>query len=113
MGDNTWSSSLRPPWEVPLFLDKPLDITTDDARKIIELANETSTPIMSASSLRYAAGIAELTTGGGSRPIVRGLRTGSPPRRLPRPLLVWGPQCRGVGLQDGAWLPESPLHRVS
>ena len=47
----------------PIFLDKPLATTTDDARKIIELANETSTPIMSASSLRYAAGIAELTTG--------------------------------------------------
>jgi hypothetical protein len=46
----------------PVFLDKPLATTTGDARRILTLAEETGTPIMSCSSLRYAAGIADLTT---------------------------------------------------
>ena len=41
----------------PVFIDKPLVTSTADAREIIRLAEETSTPIMSCSSQRYAAGI--------------------------------------------------------
>jgi len=41
----------------PVFIDKPFTTSTADAREIIKLADETSTPIMSCSSLRYAAGI--------------------------------------------------------
>lgn len=44
----------------PVFIDKPFAVTTSDARAIIALAEETHTPIMSCSSLRYAAGIADL-----------------------------------------------------
>lgn len=44
----------------PVFIDKPLATSTADARAIIDLARQTSTPIMSCSSLRYAAGIADL-----------------------------------------------------
>ncbi len=44
----------------PVFIDKPFATTTADARAIIEQAEATKTPIMSCSSLRYAAGIADL-----------------------------------------------------
>lgn len=44
----------------PVYIDKPLTTTTSDARQLIALAQETQTPIMSCSSLRYAAGIADM-----------------------------------------------------
>jgi hypothetical protein len=44
----------------PIFIDKPLTTSVDDARALIEVARQTDTPIMSSSSLRYAAGIADL-----------------------------------------------------
>lgn len=44
----------------PIFIDKPFTTSTRDARAIIELAEKTNTPIMSASSLRYSVGIADL-----------------------------------------------------
>jgi hypothetical protein len=43
----------------PVFIDKLLATSTADARGIIALAQSTSTPILSCSSLRYAAGIAD------------------------------------------------------
>ncbi len=46
----------------PVFIDKPFAVSTADARAIIKLAQETGTPIMSASSLRYARGIADLVS---------------------------------------------------
>ena len=45
----------------PVFIDKPFATSSADAHGIVELAGETETPIMSSSSLRYAAGIADLT----------------------------------------------------
>ena len=44
----------------PIFIDKPFVVSTADARELIALAEQTNTPIMSCSSLRYAAGIANL-----------------------------------------------------
>lgn len=44
----------------PVFIDKPFATTTADARAIIAKAEATQTPILSCSSLRYAAGIADL-----------------------------------------------------
>ncbi|MGC9350266.1 MAG: Gfo/Idh/MocA family protein [Anaerolineae bacterium] len=44
----------------PVYIDKPLATSTADARAIIQLAEETGTPLMSCSSLRYAAGITGL-----------------------------------------------------
>ncbi len=44
----------------PVFIDKPLTTSTGEARALIDLARETGTPVMSCSSLRYAAGIAGL-----------------------------------------------------
>jgi predicted dehydrogenase len=46
----------------PVFIDKPFATSTADAREIITLANENGTPIMSCSSLRYAAGISDLVS---------------------------------------------------
>jgi predicted dehydrogenase len=45
----------------PLFVDKPLAATLDDAREIARLAKEAGTPWFSASSLRFS-GIAERRT---------------------------------------------------
>jgi hypothetical protein len=44
----------------PVYIDKPLTTSTVEARALIQVARDTSTPIMSGSSLRYAAGIADL-----------------------------------------------------
>lgn len=44
----------------PVYIDKPFATSTDDAREIIRIAEPTRTPLMSCSSLRYAAGIADL-----------------------------------------------------
>lgn len=42
----------------PVFIDKPLATTTAEAAEILLLAARTGTPILSCSSLRFAAGIA-------------------------------------------------------
>ena len=44
----------------PVFIDKPFATSAQDARAIIQRAQATATPIMSCSSLRYAAGIVDL-----------------------------------------------------
>ncbi|MBN1352013.1 gfo/Idh/MocA family oxidoreductase [candidate division KSB1 bacterium] len=44
----------------PVYIDKPFAVTAADAKAIIRIADKTRTPIMSSSSLRYAAGIADL-----------------------------------------------------
>jgi hypothetical protein len=44
----------------PVFVDKPLACSSEDARQIAALAQESGTPLMSASSVRYSAGIAGL-----------------------------------------------------
>ena len=45
----------------PVFIDKPMTCSAADARQIAALALQTRTPWMSASSVRYSAGIAGLT----------------------------------------------------
>ncbi len=52
----------------PIFIDKPLTTSVADARALIEMARQTDTPIMSSSSLRYAAGIADLLGRGDGEP---------------------------------------------
>lgn len=44
----------------PVFIDKPFATTVIDAKGIIELAEDSGTPIFSCSSLRFAKGTAEL-----------------------------------------------------
>jgi hypothetical protein len=43
----------------PVFIDKPLATSTQEAVEIISLAEETHTPILSCSSIRYSAGLNE------------------------------------------------------
>ena len=61
----------------PLFIDKPLAASLDDARKITELSKETGTPFFSASSYRFHpdivrfrqdAGVGKVTKVQGSSP---------------------------------------------
>lgn len=48
----------------PIFLDKPFATSSADALAMVRIAAETGTPLMSCSSLRYAAGIADLIAPG-------------------------------------------------
>jgi hypothetical protein len=50
----------------PVFIDKPFATSSKDAQEIQQIAQETGTPIMSCSSLRYASGIANLVPEGES-----------------------------------------------
>jgi predicted dehydrogenase len=47
----------------PVYIDKPFTTSTADAQALVDLAQEADTPIMSCSSLRYAAGIVGLDQG--------------------------------------------------
>jgi hypothetical protein len=47
----------------PVYIDKPFATSMADAREIVRLAERTGTPLMSCSSLRYAAGIDGLAQG--------------------------------------------------
>lgn len=44
----------------PVYIDKPFATSLEDALAMARLARESGTPVMSCSSLRYAAGIADL-----------------------------------------------------
>jgi hypothetical protein len=41
----------------PVFIDKPLAVSTKEAQAILQIAEQTKSPVFSCSSLRYAAGI--------------------------------------------------------
>ncbi|NLE46089.1 MAG: Gfo/Idh/MocA family oxidoreductase [Chloroflexi bacterium] len=44
----------------PVYIDKPITVTTAETRELMRLAESTGTPVMSCSSLRFAAGITDL-----------------------------------------------------
>ncbi len=44
----------------PVFIDKPLACSFEDARRIADLASERGVPVMSASSIRYSVGVTGL-----------------------------------------------------
>ncbi len=48
----------------PVYVDKPLATTSEEAGAIHRIAMQTHTPLMSCSSLRYAAGIGDLVPSG-------------------------------------------------
>jgi predicted dehydrogenase len=48
----------------PVFIDKPFTCSAADARALIRQAQATNTPIFSCSSLRFAAGVADLVDAG-------------------------------------------------
>jgi hypothetical protein len=43
----------------PTFIDKPFATSTEDAKEIFKIAEQSDTPIMSCSSLRYAEGLTQ------------------------------------------------------
>lgn len=45
----------------PVFIDKPLALTTKDANEIFRIARQRNLPVMSASALRYAERLVKLT----------------------------------------------------
>lgn len=47
------------PYGKPVFVDKPFATTVADAKEIVRLARQHNVPLMSCSSLRYAAGLTE------------------------------------------------------
>lgn len=49
----------------PVFVDKPLTCSVRDARRMAEVSRQHGVPIFSASSLRFAAGIADMALGEG------------------------------------------------
>ncbi|MDF2669509.1 MAG: oxidoreductase, partial [Paenibacillus sp.] len=48
------------PFGKPVYIDKPLAVTSEDAQQIAALAKEHNIPVMSASALRYAEGFTEV-----------------------------------------------------
>lgn len=56
-----WKYALAPLRKgVPTFCDKPLAMTAKQAKKVADLARETGTPLMSASSLRFVPDVVAL-----------------------------------------------------
>ncbi len=51
------------PYGKPVFIDKPLATTVEEAQAIFDLAAQHGTPVCTASSLRYASGLMELGAG--------------------------------------------------
>lgn len=51
------------PYGKPVFIDKPLTTSSEEAKEIFALSKQHGAPVFSTSSLRYAAGIAELHEG--------------------------------------------------
>ena len=50
------------PYQKPVFIDKPLAASAEDALKIMNLARKYQTPLMSSSALRYSESFAEALT---------------------------------------------------
>ena len=48
----------------PVFIDKPMTCSLEDAEAIVEVAEKEGVPVMSASSIRYARGVAGLVPDG-------------------------------------------------
>jgi len=93
----------------PIFIDKPFATSSADARALIRRAQETGTPVMSCSSLRYAAGLADVLAATGDEQIVGCETFGPAPLLDDYPGLFWygihaaemlfaalGPGCRQV-----------------
>lgn len=74
------------PFKKPVFIDKPLTTSVEEARALWDLAHEYGVPVFSCSSIRYAVGIADL----GADMTVRGCEAFGPMAVLPDfPGLFW------------------------
>ncbi|WZO99016.1 Gfo/Idh/MocA family oxidoreductase [Isosphaeraceae bacterium EP7] len=69
---------------IPVFVDKPFACSVDDARTMLRAAMEKHVPLMSCSSLRYAAGLADARAGKGPAGDLLGAFTYGPAPLHPR-----------------------------
>ena len=79
-----------------LFIDKPLAVSLDDARRIVQLSKETGTPFFSSSSTRFHPEIPRLRQNPGVGKVIK--VQGSSPLKQdsipPRPVLLRNSRCR-------------------
>jgi len=92
----------------PVFIDKPFATSTAHARQMIQLAEQTQTPVLSSSSLRYSAGIVGLA-GPDALPDAS-FGPGGDPGRLSGAVLVRDPQRRDLVCVHGDGVPDGALH---
>ncbi|TDL52953.1 gfo/Idh/MocA family oxidoreductase [Paenibacillus dendritiformis] len=87
------------PFGKPVFIDKPLALSTASANRIADLAAQYGTPVMSSSALRYAealtSAVQEVTAEAEGRPCVQGVDAFGPtPRGDGAPgLFYYGIHC--------------------
>ena len=95
------------PYQKPVFIDKPLAASAEDAVKIMHLARKHQTPLMSSSALRYSESFAEALT---SQRNITGIDLyGTPELETTQPGIFWygihmvemlyaalGPGCKKV-----------------
>lgn len=58
------------PYGKPVFIDKPLAVTSEDAKQIAELAKKHNIPVMSSSALRYAEGLTTVLSDAGKGAVI-------------------------------------------
>lgn len=59
-------------WGVPVFIDKPLTLSADEAREIVKIASEKNVRVTSASAMRFAEKFREALDTGGDEPVLGG-----------------------------------------
>ena len=59
-------------WGVPVFIDKPLTVSRDEAQEIARIAKENNVRVTSASAIRFAEKFQEALLAGGEEPVTGG-----------------------------------------
>ncbi|SEN13557.1 Gfo/Idh/MocA family protein [Lihuaxuella thermophila] len=77
------------PFGKPVFIDKPLALSSRDAQAIIDLADEYAVPLMSCSALRYAGGLTAVLEQTGKGNIIGADCYGPMPLEPLQPGLFW------------------------
>lgn len=72
-----------------VFIDKPLAVTSGDAREIVKLAKQYQVTVMSSSSLRYAQGLQDELARGGEEEIIGVDCAGPLPLQPTQPGYFW------------------------
>ena len=96
-------------WGVPVFIDKPLTLSVDEARELTKLAAEKNVRVTSASAMRFAEKFRQALEAGGDDPVTGGDFYGPMSLVEKCPGYFWygihsvemlfatmGPGCRGV-----------------
>jgi len=59
-------------WGMPVFIDKPLAVSRDEAQEIVKTAEEKNVRVTSASAIRFAEKFQEVLAAGGDDPVTGG-----------------------------------------